>query len=106
MKWKVGQASLRRDSQGPFQVEVWAFSRNGSKSPTLVCYKYNDRWISPFEQHVRSWEEIPLTFFFRIYYDRPGAIRIKDLLYVENPFLKLIPKDTPGGFFPVPLVYK
>jgi hypothetical protein len=89
-------------------VEVWSTSRGGTHSPIVFYLKYKGRWVSPYEMRLRWQHKDLLSWLMNLtlkaLYSGP---MLKDLIYEENPFLKLIPKNDgfAGKSFPVPLIY-
>ncbi len=89
-------------------VEVWSTSRGGTDSPVSYYLKYRGRWVSPLERRLR-WKDGELSSWLmqivlkEIY---SGAI-LKDLVYSENPFLKMIvlKEEYSGSLYPIPIIY-
>lgn len=84
------------------RVEVWEFTRGGTKSPSSYYFKYRGKWVSPLAIRLK-WEWSWFSFSFRLMY----SDAIQDLVYAKNPFLELIHKNPnwDGKYIPVPLVY-
>lgn len=80
-------------------VEVWEATRGGTKSPVSQYYRFQNRWITPFEQDLY----VQLTFgdLFKLVYHAP----IQDLISESNTFINLISKETNVGipFPPIPM---
>lgn len=89
------------------KVQVWKFTRGGSKSPCQILYKYRGRWITPYEQKLR-WVKLDLAQTFSIFLQRLYVPRIKDMLFTENPLLASIKKHDSNTFqgklLPIPLI--
>ncbi len=77
------------------EVEVveYCYTRGGSHSPTLFIWEYQGKRITPYERRLRGWKQTINQIFKSVY--RPELI--KDLIFQENPFLALVPKDTSWG---------
>ncbi len=89
-------------NQGPFDIEVWFSTRDGTKSPYFIVYKYLGRWITPLEQRVRKWAPLPWPIFLWIFYH---DVKLGNFIYDRNPLLKLLPKDdSKGTTYPIPLL--
>jgi hypothetical protein len=68
------------------RLEIWSTGRGGTKSPTSFYYRFEGRFVSPFEQRVRVWPNIHgvlINSVLRKVY-KPY---LKDLIYQDNPFL-------------------
>ena len=42
-------------------VEVYEVGRKGTKSPSDYYYRYENRWITPYEQKKRGWANLTLN---------------------------------------------
>ncbi len=86
-------------------VDFYESGRGGTKSPLFWCYKYNGRFITPFERRVRGWDDPSMVQWLKIIYDSVDSPNIRDLLYERNPFLELIPKgEFVGSLYPIPII--
>lgn len=85
------------------RATVEVYSRGGTKSPTLHIVVYRGRRYVPKKMVLK---DIRFTFttYLCLLYNRDY---LRDLVYKENPFLKLIPKDDTwvGKYLVVPLTY-
>ena len=71
-------------------VEEWG--RGGTKSPTTYVIQYGGKRYAPYAQ-VRLGYSFTLNGLFKLVYNNS----VQDLVYSDNPFLKLIPKDESAG---------
>lgn len=76
--------------------------RKGTLSPQSIYYFYNNRFISRYERKVRKWSSPPLGLMFEVLYSQDNTV-LHDLIFLENPFLSLIPKENTfmGGYMPL-----
>lgn len=83
-------------------VEIWETSRGGTKSPSTLYYRYNNRWISPFEQKIRNWEGISLTILFKLVY----SDSIKDLIRSDCSIFNTIKKyELISNYYYIPVIF-
>lgn len=79
----------------------------GYKASSLDYLELSNGYrICPYEQkHFWKWSDNQAHLVLKIMYGRSSMLDLmKDLVYSNNPFLKLIPKDNnPGAYIPVPL---
>jgi hypothetical protein len=91
----------------PIRVDVEHHGREGTKSPTMEIVLYNGKRYPPIAQRVYCIKcEYNLNDMFKLVYDLD---RIKDLVRSENPFFKLISKDSTwrgSAYMPVPFEVK
>lgn len=71
-------------------VEEWG--RKGTMSPTTFIIVYKGRRIVPYARRRDDWE-LGLNFLFMITY----SDAMHDLIYKENPLLRMISKDRSSG---------
>ncbi len=89
------------------KVTVWGFKRAGSQAPETIYYKYRGRWISRYERRLRWSSENLVSFFMQHYLSAHYAPIISEMIWQDNPFLKMIEKDGSfsGTYIPVPIMY-
>ncbi len=91
-------------------VTAYKIGRKGSKAPWDIYYKYQNRWITPFEQKIKNWKDSSLGNQLKyVYGDFESTSLLRNLIYDKNPLLKLISKDKSvfsGTYMPVPLNLK
>jgi hypothetical protein len=81
-------------------VEVWEATRGGTKSPISQYFRFQNRWITPFEQDLRV--KLLLSDLFKLTYgptfETMGHIK-------HNSFIDSIPKDIQVGipYPPIPM---
>jgi hypothetical protein len=71
-------------------------TRGGSKSPMMFLFKLGTHLITPFE-FSKNWKYKDLNqtlnlLFYAFYHDK-----LEFLIPNQNPFLKMIPKDSQNG---------
>lgn len=75
-----------------FENDKWLLvGRGGTSSPELYLFKYKGRLVTPFENKIRSIYSTSLILY--LLFERTYKDSIKDLIYRDNPFLRLVPKE-------------
>lgn len=82
-------------------VQIYTYTRGGTKSPDSDFIFYKNRLISPFEQRIRGWKWTLKALFMIVYGDM-----IDQMIPNYNTFLSMIPKDTEkGSVYPPVKIY-
>lgn len=83
-------------------VHAFKVGREGTKAPWEIYYKYNGRWITPFEQRIKGWKALDLNAILRFTY---SALKMEHLIYRNNPLLQMIPKGSSwsGAYLKLPI---
>ncbi len=89
------------DNQTWHNVEVWTATRGGNKSPVTTYYRYNNRWITPYERRAKNIPDPDINWCLTNFYDDSC---LTELVYSENPLFKLVAKEDgfKGVYFPIP----
>jgi hypothetical protein len=67
-------------------VEVYVTGRAGTYSPESYYLRYQGRWVCPLEIRLK-WHSVSLL---NLQLKRFYAVSMKDLVYKNNPFLKIL----------------
>lgn len=86
-------------------VEVYQASRLGTKSPMTFYYKFNGRFITPFEIKIRKWSGLTFTILLKATYSN---VDMEAIFMQRNYLLENIQKTQKwvGGFLPIPVELK
>lgn len=113
IKFKVrykGRSTKRFTFNEEYEVTYAYGEQRGWKASSLDYLILSDGYrILPWEEkHYWEWVGSKFSVILNIMYGRSiTANSMKNLVYAENPFLKMIKKDDGfnGAYLPIPIIY-